>query len=373
MSGEGFDVLNALLIADRSFATRERELLKRVQVGLADEGIRPLVAEPGTEGPHDHTGDVFLDWLEYEPPAPLASVGSRAARLISMIEDIHGDDSLPDVVHVWGEDAISIGAHIAHLLPTPIVVEVWAKRIIPRLKSLERRFVHQRGAGPLLWAAPSEAMLELINRAGAVSPSRFLPWGVHTRPQKQRNKELRPTFALVASGTDPHAIASCVEGFEAADTEHEFLMLLDSSAVREHRIVWGAAQRADLLDRISIISEMESRRDLVLDADILLQPESKGEIRSVTLDALANGMVVVALRDEVSDALTCDSTIVLDKGSASEWRESIQVALRQTRTLQDAGASGREFIRTKRSAARHINSMIDAYASLLNRAEAHQV
>ena len=141
----------------------------------------------------------------------------------------------------------------------------------------------------------------------------------------------------------------------------------------KHRIVWGAAKRADLLDRISIISEMESRRDLVLDADVLLQPESRGEIRSVTLDALANSMVVVALGDAVSDALTCDSTIVLDKGSASEWRESIQVALRQVQTLPDAGAPGRDFIRTKRSAARHINSMMDAYASLLNRAEVNQV
>ena len=38
--------MRALILADRSFAARERDMLTRVQVGLIDEGVRVVEAIP---------------------------------------------------------------------------------------------------------------------------------------------------------------------------------------------------------------------------------------------------------------------------------------------------------------------------------------
>jgi glycosyltransferase involved in cell wall biosynthesis len=361
-------VINVLLIADRSFATRERDLLGRVQVGFADEGVRPLFAEPWHEEMAESHG--MIDRLVYEPAAPLASVGSRAARLLDDLEDLHGSDVRPDVIHCWGDGAVAIGAYIADLLRAPVVVEIWTRRLIPRLRNIERRVVHQGGAGPMLWSAPSEAMLALINHSGVVSPSRCIPWGVHTRKRRTRNKGDRATLALVASGDDSHAIARCIEGVAKADDKHNVMMMLDSAAMRDHRTVWGAAKRAGALDRISIIPDMETRRELILEADIFLQPEVRGEIRSITLDALASGMLVIAAADEVSDALNSGAAIALDDPDAQMWSEAISVALRRLHSDAEPGAAGREFVERSRGASRHISTLIDAYESLLTRASA---
>lgn len=363
-------MINALLIADHSFATRERDLLGRVQIGLADEGVRPLFAEPWHEEMVESHG--MIDRLVYEPAAPLASVGSRAARLLDALEEVHGADVRPDVIHCWGDGSVAIGTYIADLLRAPVIVEVWTRRLIPRLRNIERRLGHQRGAGPMLWSAPSESMLALVNHAGVVSPSRCIPWGVHTRKRRTRAKGSRATLALVASGEDSHAIARCIEGVARADEKHNVMMLLDSAAMRDHRTVWGAAKRAGVLDRISIIPDMETRRELILEADIFLQPEARGEIRSITLDALASGMLVIAAADEVSDALNSGAAIALDEPDTEMWGEAITVALRRLQTDPEPGAAGREFVEKARGAARHISTLIDAYESLLTRAAASE-
>ena len=48
--------MRVLLLADRSFATREHAMLRRLEIGLIDEGLRVVRANPPVPNPEPTTG-----------------------------------------------------------------------------------------------------------------------------------------------------------------------------------------------------------------------------------------------------------------------------------------------------------------------------
>src|ERR1044071_9211761 len=98
--------MRVLILADEFFASRERGLLTRLEVGLADEGVRVIHAVP--EGikaeAADGGGGVFTRVLTYSPKTliltrPLAV--RKLGRAIAEMDETEEPTDI-DVIHVFG-------------------------------------------------------------------------------------------------------------------------------------------------------------------------------------------------------------------------------------------------------------------------------
>src|SRR5213595_3029987 len=95
--------LRVLILADEFFASRERGLLTRLEVGLADEGVRVIHAVPEgtkTEAP----GGVFSRVLTYSPKTLILTRSLAVRKLGRAIADMDETEEPGDIdiIHVFG-------------------------------------------------------------------------------------------------------------------------------------------------------------------------------------------------------------------------------------------------------------------------------
>jgi glycosyltransferase involved in cell wall biosynthesis len=213
--------------------------------------------------------------------------------------------------------------------------------------------------------APDEAIRELVSRSNPSAPVRFTPWGVHMpdAPRQSMSNETR-TAAVVGSGEDAAACAPAILGLADACRRHESLIaFLDAAIVRRQRSLWRLVRKQGLASRVSLVEGLEARRDLTLEADILIQPEALGQHRTITLDAMAHGMIVVARRDEHVSALRGEAphAILVDRGDAAGWSAALRTALDDPAASRLISEAATDYIRRRRLASAHARAVIDAY------------
>jgi len=358
--------VRVLIIADRAFASREQRMLTRLEVALADEGVRAARAVP--EGMGGTGNESFAPRVEYEGRSPLLTLHARAARLLERLGTASPDWSgaTPDLVHVWGEGAWGLAGATARRAERPLVVEMWSHRLL----SMARRFERKAGRhGELVWIAPGDTTAEALRRVGVRSRCRVAAWGAHAGDKPAAFSDpVRPVSASVlATGRDPGAVSAALEGLALAARRHEELMIfLDAVAVRKSHEVWRRLRALRALDRVSLMPDLESRREPALRADLFVRPEASGEHRSVLLDAMASGMCVLTAKDPVVEALQHERTCLeCSEPTALGWERAVLHALEEPQRARSLGVGAQRWIRESQSVSAQATALMDAYERLL--------
>jgi hypothetical protein len=349
--------VRSLIIADRAFVMRERALLSRLDIGLADEGVRVAAAVP--------IG--LLDRVQADfPVEPVVGyeegsvIFSRTPRINRFLETLRAKDRERadyDIVHAFGGSVWGIALELGRRLDALTVLEVWRPGMAERARSLRS---NQR----IAFFAPSPGIERLLLREGAGLTVRLTPWGV--RSTKAPNPILREqraaSLVLVGSGRDTAAITAAFHGACRAMRDHPGTMLFVDADAALRAPIWKLARQEDLVDRVSIIDALEERRDLVIRCDIMLYPESRGEQRTVLLDAMGAGMAVIARADPMIGALVPDVTArVLTDPTAETWAAEINRLVENPVQARTLGRTARERIRNEFRATTHVRSVLDAY------------
>jgi len=374
--------MRTLLLADRSFIMRERLLIDRLEIGLADEGVRVARASPDLGAPIKPVG--FSQMLLYEPVATfpaseaLANLASmtglfgpaRPARdLYRQLEQLSlpGGDTPIDIIHAYGEDCWSIAIELASMCDAWLVMEVWSLALADRVRRIERELDRRGDVEDMIWLAPNEPLRTAVESAGAERAVRLAPWGVHalTDPTAWSNDNSPASILVVCSGHESSSLVPALEGIAEAVQDHpDTLVFLDAVAMRDHRKVWGAVESLNLAGNLSIIPDVESRRELALRADVLVYPEAEGELRTIILDAMAAGMTVAALSDPCADELIdAETAVIVPQPATSAWGDALRRILSDRERSRALGLRGRDFVREHRRASAHIRAVLDAYAS----------
>lgn len=357
--------MRVLMIADRSFATREQRMLTRLEVALADEGVRVARATP--EGLAGDESESFAPRVEYESASPLLSTRARAARLLRRLSACSPDWSggAPDVVHVCGDGAWGLACATARRLEKPLAVEMWSHRLLGGVRRFERRV----GRGlDFMWIAPGDCTSEALRRAGARARTRVAAWGAHADDRPVAFSDpVRPVSASVlATGRDPGAVSAALEGLALAARRHDELMVfLDAVAVERSHEVWKRLRTLRALDRVSLMPDLESRREPALRADLFIRPEASGEHRSVLLDAMAAGMCVLTAKDPVVEALQHERTCMeCAEPTALGWERTVLHALDEPQRARAMGVGAQRWIRDSQSVSSQAAALMDAYDRL---------
>lgn len=372
--------MRVLFLLDEVFATRERPLIERLEVGLADEGVRVVRAVPDSLR-EAQAGGFFVETATFTLAGlPL----SRLARVRRFLEQVSGSDGRPiDVIHVMGGAAWSFGAAAARLAGAPLVLEVWRAGLAGRVRAIRAAL---GGASPLVALCPDEGTLGELEAAGLGDIARLAPWGVHVteRERPAFSSDVASSIFVVGSGRDARSFAACMEGLvRALPNSSDARVYLDADAARRARL-WPVLRRLNLTDRVSLIDAIEARRELVLMGDALLVPEALGEHRTIVLDAMGAGMAVLAAYDPrnawMLDGVTARQVGVpvpagapVGPASADAWAAAIRDLVLQPDAGRALGQSARAHVQEHRRASAHVAAVMSVYSSLAGAATAGSI
>lgn len=362
--------MRSLIICDRSFAQREHAMLRRLEVGLVDEGVIVTRAVPQS----------CLRLLEGGLSAGIGYAETgwsllRGFRANAVIQKLQGDNSPAgdtlartpvDIVHAWGEQCWPLAIDVACELGASIALEVWSNASLDRMKDTERhaRNLTQndcRGE----WFAADSLIADALRSRRAAWTIHDIPWGVHLPAEPiAPSLEHGRASAIGIIWREQVDTASGVGLLTALADESlgDTVIFIDSAAVDAQPELWRTADRLGLLDRLSVLDTLESHRDLILKVDVLALPDPAGEHRSIMLDAMAQGVAVVTSPDPlIADAIHDRTAVLVD--SPEGWKAAL------SRVLQPAErhrlvASARAYISQNRLAHQHVRRVLDAYTAL---------
>lgn len=358
--------MRVVIVADRLFASRERELLSRLEIGLADEGVRVIQALPAEWAAQSTTAGQMSGLCA--PVVTFASTGLpfttglRARRLAERLEEIDSgaDDSPVDIVHVFGGSLWAFGAALAEACGAGLALETWRAGLIERATNPISTLLKD-----VLFIAPDPAIERALRQRGL--PTRLALWGVHAGdpPAPKLVAGRAPTIMLIGAGNDPRAMRAALEGIGGCvRRQPDLLVFVDALAARRANL-YDLAVRLGMLPNLTLIEEIESRRDLLVQGDILVLCEGNGEQRTIVLDAMTHSMVVLSVEDRFCEMLRDGTTARLVKNPSGEsWAAALGALLDDPASARRLGESAREYIAKHRRASDHVRSVLEAYSWL---------
>lgn len=359
--------MRVVLLADRRFASRERSMLERLQVGLADEGVRVALALPRGFEEIDRE-DLLHQTVHFEETGLPLSLSWRAGAVAEKLRGSEKSGQEPArLVHVFGGSLWRFGLALAEQLEGALILEVWRAGLV----DLADRTLH-RAAGKVEATAlcPDRALMSRL--AGDRDPGRVrhAPWGVYTGGEAR--EVLRPDAAwslmIAGGGLDRSAFTACFEAVaEVVRDRPDMLVFVDALAARRAAL-WKLADALGVRDKVSLVDEMDANRELVLRGDVLVLPEARGEQRTLVLEAMSVGMPVVAARDATNSSLQDERTALLvAPGDREGWARRLERLLEDPGAVAGLTASAREYISAEHRPSRHVGAVLEAYEAALGK------
>jgi hypothetical protein len=357
--------MRVLFLLDEVFSTRERPLIERLEVGLADEGVRVVRAVPDTlqDAP---PGGFFVETASYTREGLILTRKGRARRLLDAVAP--GPDKPIDVIHAMGGGAWTMAATIARLRSCPVALEVWRTGLGARAKSIRAALAPDI---PVWLLCPDQGTMDDLAAAGLGEATRLTPWGVHAtdEPRTLLTGDVAASIVVVGSGRDSRALAAAMEGLaRALPSTDDARVYIDADAAHRARL-WGVLEKLSLTERASLIPAIEARRELALLSDVLVVPESLGEHRTIVLDAMGAGMAVLAAADPRVSWLIGGTTARLvgtaeAPGTAEHWAAAIRETVLSPERARALGASARAHVLEHFKASGHVAGVMSAYAAM---------
>lgn len=376
--------MRVVIMADRSFATREQAMLARLEVGLADEGVHVVHAVPAAalergDGP---TTGLYSTRVGYADTGFGVTRRSRVRALAGAIREATPEHLEPgvDAVHVFGTDAWATGAELARQTGAALLLELWRSSAIGEASALAtQRLVPGRvGAVRVPMFLVSEPGVEAgLRKRSARALVRSAPWGVHpagaVRPAFDASRPL--AVAVLADTGDPAAAGAVLSGLIEAcrgdvpgTVRAEPLVFLgtEDQAAGRKSAIWHAAKKLNMLDRLTLLDDMEARREPILQMDLLIIAEPSGRQRTLALEAMATGIPVLAVTDPYVDSLVDRVTArLVPTPTASSWATLLRELIDDRPGRERLAASAHEFIVARRTAAAQVAAVLAAYQAAI--------
>jgi hypothetical protein len=331
--------MHIALIVDEERLARERTTLHRLSLALIDQGAQLTRVIPSALPAALREDDqrrlppaarltapmIVLPWMRR----------SRAAALAEAMER-----SEPDVIYAVGRRAWQVGLGLARLTDRQAALDVSSAeqvRQVPRERT-------PRAIGAYI--APTARLAEALKTRVEPDLVSLVPPGVAVPSVPHRilgAPHSAIALAIVGAGRDLSAYRALLNGLarimRALPQVHAFLELREPHDPG----IWRCIRELDLMSRISSIADAAQHRALLTRCDVLLVPEAMGEVSSVTYEAMAAGMPVIAVEDPIADWQVGDqAAVVLGSSDAGQWESQLQRLLTHPDRARAIGLAGRE-------------------------------
>lgn len=349
--------MHAALIADRYCLDDDLAHFQALVVGLLDEQV--------------HVAQVLPDELAQTQDSPFAtqvafqdSDWSLPRRL--RLRQLAGTLSKLDLtlVHALSGRLWDGALALARRLGVPLVSTASCAQDVEQAARIMRR----SGSVRVAFTATTKPIAEaLSDRLGPSALVQMIPTGVHvTHPS-------RPPAA------DQTALGAVITGNGELDEDYEALLaalpaiikrypdaqfFLDGQHPDQYEL-WQAAKRMNLLANVSVVPRRPGHHKMVLGAELLIQPQALGQSRSLTLQAMAQGVPVMARPDPWLDYLIPDVTAwIVEERDPAVWTQRIIDVIEKPAATAALVQSARKWVGQKRVAARQVALTLALYRQI---------
>ncbi len=353
--------MHIALIIDEERLTQEQAMLNRLCIGLMAEGVQVtrIVPDEFYADALDEGEQRIALAARIEAPMKVLPWMKRS-RTAQIAEELA--KAMPDALYAIGEQAWALGMDIAQAVARPVVIDVCSSRqaeMVPR------------GRIPFIagYVVPSRGIADVLRRRMDASLVNLVPMGIAAPVQAGQILEdagQSVGLAVIGQANDVAAYESLLRGVSAAAQARPQLQLfLELRGPREHEI-WRVAERLDLLGSISTIAHASPYRSLLTHCDVLLIPDSGGELRSMMLEAMALGMPVIARQDPALDILVDGQTAwLLRRGVPEEWQSAVLDAVGRPEAAREIGLRGRQAVLREHRSSDQVSRLISSLETLL--------
>lgn len=387
--------MRVAMLMDSSFAARERAMLSRLEIGLADEGVRLAHAVPQSALARESVGlySVAVGFPERGLPFTLRQRADDLCGQLLGALDLESPTDL-DLIHVWSDlggasapvstalgkfaqgsyHPIDLGFELARRTGAGLVIEVWTSRLLNRLPALFARAAAMRidllASFPDATMAKASGLDQRIARSGLTS---VCPWGVRPsdEPHQRWSADTTPALGLITDGSPLPRLTAVLTGLAALTSApgagFEPPMIFVGAEDRSADLLWRAARKLRLLNRLTLVPQVEAFREPALDMDALLFPGACGTHRTLPLDALASGLQVISGGDTIASYLQDPAIVelVTEPLRPQAWEAGIRRALSMDAASQAARVAGaRAWVRAERTCSAQVACVLRAYEAL---------
>jgi glycosyltransferase involved in cell wall biosynthesis len=344
--------MHIALLANTAWLDEELASLRQLIVGLIDEHVTLTQIVPASV-PEDDTSPFAhrIEWVDSRwrllNRRRLNALHPRLAA--AKIDLLHALDG-----RLW-----PAAVQLANRLDLPLMLSASSAYDLAAAHRVARD-LHPETT--VCTAATDPLVSALRARLPETIPVHHVPTGVHRLDPSPRPDD-RPLCAVV-TGTgrhDNHVQALLHALARVVRREPQAQFFFDGQIADQHR-TWQAAEKLNLLRHISLVPRRLGNRELLLRTDALLMPQPLGKARSLTLQAMARGLPVLATHDPWLDYLIDGETAwVLDHPEPTGWHDRIVHLLDHPDAATALGHAARAWVNEHRPVTRQIDALLDLY------------
>jgi glycosyltransferase involved in cell wall biosynthesis len=361
--------MRVLILVDARFAIHERALIERVLIGLANEGVVAQVVLPKDRKLEEAGFDLVSEPIWYADRGLALTqriranqIAKRAVRDLQSAKDPDQLTGLIDIVHIFGGGAWSMGRELARLLDAGMVFEVWRAGLLSSANDLQLD-----GDDRALFLVPEKPFEKGLLSGGQTKRVQVAQWAaqVPSEPSTIFREGKDVSVVLMSSGRQKEQCIAAFDGIADSIESNPDVMVFANLELVERTGLWNRVVERKLEDRFTIIDRSEDRRDLLLRCDLLVYPDTLCEERTLLLDAMGTGMVIIAGNDDsIAPIYENPGVLIVDRPARSAWAAQLDSCLKDIDKSRSLGLEARDYIIKNRRAAKYIESILDAYQGL---------
>lgn len=345
------------LVANTAWLDDELLNFQHLVVGLIDEQVRVTQIVPSVLPTDDASAfAAHVTWEESRWP-------TLNRHRLRWLRRLLGEAGV-ELIHAMDVPAWSGAVALGRAIDSAVLLNVNTSHDLSLLARLTRA-ANPSQVALLTTSEPLErAVRQMVAPAFTVET---VPPGVHPgRPPRQRDPE-DPLCAVISGSGRPceyyEVLLEALVDFVRAYPQTQFFF--DGRGSDQHAL-WQRVSRHGLLTNVSLIPRRLGHDELLVRADVLIHPEPSERVRSLTLQAMANGMPVVALADPWVDHLINDETAwVVPQARARRWLEPLNRLMEEPHAAAELGRRAAMWIRRHRLTSQQVSRTLGLYRTMI--------
>ena len=191
-----------------------------------------------------------------------------------------------------------------------------------------------------------------------IAPSIYTPLKHTPRPDNDA-----PLCAVVAgNGIYDQQYEILFAALKTFTTQHpEAQFFLDGQGPNQD-LLWKAAKRFELLPNISFVARKIGHRELLLGADLIIQPQALGRTRSLILQAMAKSIPIIAKHDPNIDLFHHNqNALVISSDQPKNYVTALNQIINDKKTIRQITINARQYTRQNHAPSVQVQKIIELY------------
>lgn len=351
--------MKVALLADADWLEYEAATLRRMIVGLAGESVRLVPVMPAVDS--RRYLPIPADCVTY----PRSKYSWWKRWLLHRVRERLAELEI-DVIHALEADSAEAALRLGAQLKLPTLCTCWTAAGLQRLTRAQSLGHDQ----PIVYTLPTEALMERATAAlgnaatlELVRPGVLVDEAVIHPPMQDPTQSL--CAMVICDGQMDDAMASLLRALSMAKSNLPHMQVFLYTLGNGSRKLWQAVSRLGLLSQVTLVRSGPGVRELVIQADVVLQPQAMGAVRCVLLEAMAAGRPVIAAPDPVLDWLSDPRTAcLLSSQKATAWTDLLNRLVAEPQTFRQLGETAHAYVAQHHSASAFNQKWLDLYTRL---------